>query len=210
MIINKRLFYIASILFLFSCQQQNNPVIRQQEIPQVGSPESNGAIANPPLDKSMMDVSYYPADFTVKKMGGKADKEPLARVIYSRPARGGRDIFGEIVKFGKPWRLGANEATEIEFFTDVYIQGKDISKGRYTLYCIPFEERWDLILNSSLYTWGLKIDPKADIHKFSVRTEALPFTMEYLSMQFIPMENDFALQISWDKTKVNLIINEGL
>ncbi|HTH31413.1 MAG TPA: DUF2911 domain-containing protein, partial [Lacibacter sp.] len=117
-------------------------------------------------------------------------------VIYSRPARGGRDIFGEIVKFGKPWRLGANEATEIEFFTDVYIQGKDISKGRYTLYCIPFEERWELILNSSLYTWGLKIDPKADIQKFSVRTEALPFTMEYLSMQFIPMENDFALQIS--------------
>jgi hypothetical protein len=207
MIINKRLFFIASILFLFSCKQQSNPVIRQQELPQTSSPESNGAIANPPLDKSMMDVSYYPADFTVQKMGGKAGKEPLARVIYSRPARGGRDIFGEIVKFGKPWRLGANEATEIEFFTDVYIQGKDISKGKYTLYCIPYEERWELILNSSLYTWGLKIDPKADIHKFPVRTESLPFTMEYLSMQFIPMENDFALQISWDKTKVSLPVS---
>lgn len=207
MIINKRLSYLASLLFLISCQQQSNPVIRPQEKPQPGSPESNGAIANPPLDKSMMDVSYYPADFTVQKMGGKTDKEPVARVIYSRPARGGRDIFGEIVRFGKPWRLGANEATEIEFFRDVFIQGKDISKGKYTLYCIPFEERWELILNSSLYTWGLKIDPKADIQKFSVRTESLPFTMEYLSMQFIPLENDFALQISWDKTKVNLPVS---
>lgn len=207
MIINKSFLYLASLLFLLSCRQQSNPVIRPQEKPQAGSPESNGAIANPPLDKSMMDISYYPADFTVQKMGGKAGKEPVARVIYSRPARGGRNIFGEIVKFGKPWRLGANEATEIEFFTDVYIQGKDISKGKYTLYCIPFEDRWELILNSSLYTWGLKIDPKADLYKFSVRTETLPFTMEYLSMQFIPMENDFALQISWDKIKVSLPVS---
>ncbi|MGZ5255339.1 MAG: DUF2911 domain-containing protein [Flavitalea sp.] len=205
MTIYKRLSYLASFLFFLSCQEQNNPVIRQQE--QVNAIESNGAIANPPLDKSMMDVSYYPGDFTVQKMGGKAEKEPIARIFYSRPARNGRAIFGEIVKYGKPWRLGANEATEIEFFRDVLIQGKDISKGKYTLYCIPFEERWELILNSSLYTWGLKINPSADLEKFSVRTESLPFTMEYLSMQFIPSENHFALQISWDKTKVILPIS---
>jgi len=131
MIITKRFFYLAFLLLIFSCKQQVNPVIRPQEKPQTGSPESNGAIANPPLDKSMMDVSYYPADFTVQKMGGKTGREPLARVIYSRPARGGRAIFGDIVKFGKPWRLGANEATAIESLTDGNRQVKDIYKVKY-------------------------------------------------------------------------------
>jgi hypothetical protein len=198
------------ILSVVGCKHQpaNSKVIRHQET--IQQLEQKSAIANPPLDKSSMDVSYFPPEFTVQKMGGKVTGEPVARVIYSRPAVGGRTIFGDIVKYGKPWRLGANEATEIEFFKDITIENKEIKKGRYTLYCVPFENYWELKLNSSLYTWGLKIDPQYDLYSFKVNTEKLPFKMEFLSMQFIPDGNDMELQISWDSIKVSLPIKQGI
>src|SRR3954463_6079867 len=85
------------------------------------------------LDKSPMDVSYFPANFPISKMRGQANGEPLARVLYSRPQKKGRTIFGEEVKYGEVWRLGANEATEIELFKNATVGGKKIPKGRYSL-----------------------------------------------------------------------------
>lgn len=163
--------------------------------------------ANPPVDKSAMDISYYPADFPVKKMGGLEKGLPGMRVLYSRPALDGRTMFGNIVKYGKPWRLGANEATEIEFFRNVSIMGKNIPAGRYVLYCIPFEDKWTIKLNEDLFTWGLKIDSRKDLYKFEVPVQPLGFTMEYLSMQFIPSNKGAVLRISWEKIKVELPIN---
>src|SRR5688500_12410442 len=87
--------------------------------------------AVPSLDKSPMDMSYYPASYPVLKIQDKITTQLLARVIYSRPQKTGRVIFGGLVKYGEVWRLGANEATEIEFYKNVRIGGKKISKGRY-------------------------------------------------------------------------------
>src|SRR5215203_4768715 len=70
-----------------------------------------------PVDVSPMDLSYLPADYP--KMSAK--KMPVARVMYSRPHKQGRKIFGSLLKFEEAWRLGANEATEIEFFQPVRI-----------------------------------------------------------------------------------------
>lgn len=162
--------------------------------------------ANPPVDKSSMDISYYPVDFPVRKMGGLEKGSPVMRVLYSRPALDGRKMFGNIVKFGKPWRLGANEATEIEFFRNVSILDKNIPAGRYVLYCVPLENKWTIKLSDDLYTWGLKIDPENDLYNFEVPVQPLGFTMEYLSMQFIPSSKGAALRISWEKIKVELPI----
>src|ERR1700741_4977067 len=71
------------------------------------------------LDKSPMDMSYYPQNYPNLKMNGKVNDAPIARVVYSRPQKNGRQIFGGIVKYGEVWRLGANEDTEIEFFRNV-------------------------------------------------------------------------------------------
>ena len=73
----------------------------------------------PPVDKSPVDISYYPANYPVLKIQDKITEPLAARVIYSRPKKEGRVIFGELVEYGKVWRLGANEATEIEFFKPV-------------------------------------------------------------------------------------------
>src|ERR1044072_540103 len=87
----------------------------------------------PPIDASPMDMAYYPPvyPYLVKVKGESGSL--VARVIYSRPQKKGRKIFGELEEYGKVWRLGANEATEVEFFIPVVIGGKNIPKGRYTM-----------------------------------------------------------------------------
>src|ERR1044071_8177189 len=75
----------------------------------------------PAIDKSPMDVSYYPANYPVLKIQNKATEPLVARVMYSRPQKNGREVFGELVEYGKIWRCGANEATEIELYRDVKV-----------------------------------------------------------------------------------------
>jgi len=121
----------------------------------------------PQLDKSPMDMSYYPSSpssYPILKIQNKIT-EPLAmRLIYSRPQLNGRKVFGELQKYGEVWRLGANEATEIEFFKDVSINNKKIKKGRYTLYCIPYVDKWTIIVNKETDIWGaFKYDSAKDV-----------------------------------------------
>ncbi len=97
---------------------------------------SSVAVKAPALDKSPMDMAYFPNNYPVLKIQDKISAPLIARVIYSRPQKSGRTVFGELVEFGKVWRLGANEATEIEFFRDVRIGNKKILKGKYTMYHI--------------------------------------------------------------------------
>src|ERR1700741_2369729 len=68
------------------------------------------------LDSSPMDMSYWPIYYPVLKMEGKTKAMPIARVLFGRPLKNGRAIFGTTLRYDQVWRLGANEATEIEFF----------------------------------------------------------------------------------------------
>ena len=165
--------------------------------------EPNG---NAGLDKSPMDMIFYPKDYPIRKISGDMGEGPVARIIYSRPFRAGREIFGDLVKFGSTWRLGANEATEIEFFRNVTIQGTKVNKGRYVLYCIPEEKEWTLILNGDLNTWGLKIDPSKDLYRFRVNTRPANNTIEVFTMEFSGSGNNIQLNIGWDNTMVSLPI----
>ena len=160
----------------------------------------------PGLDKSPMDMSYYPVDYPKMKMAGNV-KEPLvARVIYSRPQKNGRTIFGELIKYGSVWRLGANEATEIEFFKDVTITDKKVQKGRYVIYCIPHENNWTLVLNEDLYTWGLKIDSTKDEYKFTIPIAKTRFPYELFTMEFEKANKGMQLIMEWDSVKAGLPI----
>src|ERR1700761_1713466 len=107
-----------------------------------------------PLDNSPLDMSYYPVDYPVLKIQNKVSEPLVARVVYSRPLKRGRKLFGDLVAYGQVWRLGANEATEIEFFQDVKIDRKTVKKGRYTLYALVDADKWTLIFNKETDTWG--------------------------------------------------------
>lgn len=159
----------------------------------------------PSLDKSPMDMAYFPDKYPVLKIQDKVTGLPVVRVIYSRPQKGGRVIFGGLVKYGEVWRLGANEATEIEFFNDVKIEDKKVSKGRYTLYAIPGEKEWTIILNKDTDIWGaFKFDEKKNILQTVVPVQQTDAAVENLSMQFEKSGTGCNLNIAWDNVKVSL------
>jgi len=161
----------------------------------------------PEVDKSPMDVSYYPNNFPILKIQNKATEPLVARVFYSRPQKQGRKIFGELVEYGKVWRLGANEATEIEFYKDVKIGGKKVLKGRYTLYAIVNEDVWTMILNKDTDTWGaFKYDSKKDMLRTDVPVQKTDEVVESMSMMFEKSATGISLIIAWEQVKVTLPI----
>jgi hypothetical protein len=164
--------------------------------------------ALPAIDKSPMDISYYPNNYPVLKIQDKINEPVVARVIYSRPQKNGRAIFGDLVEYGQVWRLGANEATEIEFFRNVTLGDKKVAKGRYTLYAIPTASNWTIILNRDIDTWGaFKYDSQKDVVRVTVPVEKLNEPVEALAMVFEKTDNGCNLVIAWDNIKVRLPIN---
>jgi len=161
----------------------------------------------PEMDKSPMDVSYYPNNYPILKIQNKATEPLVARILYSRPQKQGRKIFGELVEYGKVWRLSANEATEIEFYKDVKIGGKKVLKGRYTLYAIVNENIWTMILNNDTDTWGaFKYDSKKDVLRIDVPVQKTDEVVESMSMLFDKSATGISLIIAWEQMKVSLPI----
>ncbi|SHF62107.1 Protein of unknown function [Cnuella takakiae] len=159
-----------------------------------------------PIDRSPMDMIYFPVDYPILKTSGKAVNPPLARVIYSRPHRQGRTIFGSLVPYGQPWRLGANEATEIELFAPATIQNKPVAKGRYILYCIPQPKEWTIVFNNNLYTWGLQTDSTQDAYRFTIPVAPTSKPLEDFTMVFIAAANGAELLVSWEQAEARLPI----
>lgn len=168
---------------------------------------SQSAGKAPEIDKSPLDISYYPANYPILKIQNKVSDPPLARIIYSRPQRQGRKVFGELVEYGKVWRLGANEATELELYKDAKIGGKKISKGRYTLYALVNRDEWSIILNKDTDTWGaFKYDQTKDILRTTVPVEKIEDAVDTMSMWFEKTNSGISLVIEWEQAKVTLPI----
>ncbi|MFD0989664.1 DUF2911 domain-containing protein [Mariniflexile jejuense] len=96
------------------------------------------------LDKSPLDIAYHRTD---------RNATPMIKVIYSRPQLKERTL-SELAPNGKIWRTGANEATEIKFFEDMTFGGKKVKAGTYSLFTIPNDTEWTVILSSDLDVWG--------------------------------------------------------
>ena len=172
-----------------------------------GSYAQTDSIVFPEVDKSPMDMSYCPVNFPVLKISEKVTGSPFIRVIYGRPNKNGRAIFGDLVEYGNVWRLGANEATEIEFYKDVSVDSKKIKKGRYTLYAIPGKNDWTMILNKDTDIWGaFKYDSTNDVARVTVPVTIIDNPVETLSMTFDKFNAGFNLVIAWDTVEVKLPI----
>ncbi|TAH08222.1 MAG: DUF2911 domain-containing protein [Sphingobacteriia bacterium] len=159
------------------------------------------------LDKSPMDMCYWPANYPILKMSGKARDLPVARVIYGRPAMNGRSIFGGIIKYNDLWRLGANEATELELFSAVKLGNKILAKGRYTLFCIPSETKWTIIISKDNFCWGsFTYDIKKDIVRTDIKPEKNDETVEIFTIFFEDKSNSANLVFLWDDLKASIPI----
>jgi hypothetical protein len=155
------------------------------------------------VDKSPMDMAYYPHNFAHdRKPGEKA----VIRVIYSRPQKNGREVFGKLVPYGKVWRAGANEATEIKFFQDVDLAGKRVKAGTYSLFTIPNEKEWTIILNSDLDYWGAySYNEKNDVLRVNAPVSQVNTTVENFAIQFDNKgDKQGVMRLAWDNTMVEV------
>ena len=205
----KKFILISGIaIFLMGCNQKE----KKPETNDIPGKKDTAVVTSIPatqytvLDLSPLDIIYFPSDYPLKKMSGNVTSGPLARIIYSRPQTQKRNVFGVLVKYNEPWRFGANESTEIEFFSAATIQNKTIKPGRYILYCIPQETKWTLVLNANLYSWGLKQDRQKDLMQFEILVEKNNTATEYFTIAFEGNEKNADLIILWDFVKARLPI----
>lgn len=172
---------------------------------------TNGIVAQtklPSVDKSPMDMCYFPINYPVLKIQNKAPEPLVCRIIYSRPQKSGRSVFGELVEYGKIWRLGANEATEIELYKDAKVGNNKLKKGRYTMYAIPYEDRWTIIFNKETDIWGaFQYDPKKDVLRVDAPAEKQTEAAESYTMCFEKSTNGANLVMVWDNMKATLPFN---
>ena len=144
----------------------------------------------PGLDKSPMDAAIYRAE---------RNDPPLAKVIYGRPQLKGRPL-SSLAPNEKVWRTGANESSEITFYKDATIGGKTIKAGTYTLFTIPGEKEWTIIINSNTNTWGaFSYDQSKDVARVMAPVTMADNSIEAFAVAF---DKEGTLYLGWDKVRV--------
>ncbi|MGA0559886.1 DUF2911 domain-containing protein [Larkinella sp. VNQ87] len=160
------------------------------------------------LDKSPMDMAYYPDDYAHDRKFAPAKigtDKAMIRITYSRPAKNGREIFGtKLAPYGKPWRAGANEAPEIKFYQDVTFGDKKIKAGTYALLAIPTETEWTIILSSDVDQWGAySYNEALDVARVTVPVQKSDSLIENFSIQFVKKDAKTAtMYLGWDTVLV--------
>jgi len=136
-------------------------------------------------------------------------------VSYCQPSVKGRVVFGTegedaLQPYGAYWRVGANEATEIEFGQDVVFAGANIKAGRYVLYAVPGETEWTIGLNSELKRWGVpEVDHSLDVVQVKTTAQQMPSVTEMMTISFEPEGAGIVMYIDWAKTRVPVQITSA-
>lgn len=127
------------------------------------------------------------------------------KVEYSRPFAKGRRIFGGLVPWGTVWRTGANAATTLKTNVELKLGHVVVPKGTYTLYTLPGEKAWKLIVNRQTGQWGTEYDPKMDLARIEMKVEARSDFVEAFTISFHP-DDAFrgTLRLSWEKLTLSV------
>jgi hypothetical protein len=135
-------------------------------------------------------------------------KDAYIKIVYSQPQKKGREIFGSLVPYGKVWRTGANEATEITLTKDITIGSLLLRAGTYSLFTIPEKEKWTIIINSEVGLWGsYNYNPKLDVFRFDAPVQHIDKPLYEVFTIRIDQRNNVAdLLILWDDTKISIPI----
>jgi hypothetical protein len=151
------------------------------------------------LVSSVMWAQASPAATATGKVG-----DATITITYSSPSVKGRQIWGGLVPYDKVWRAGANQATIIETDKDIKVEGKALPAGKYSLYAIPGEKKWTIIINSATGQWGIKRggetteDPAKDVLRVDVKPEKAPAMTESLTYTV----DSKGINLIWENVKV--------
>lgn len=163
------------------------------------------------LDKSPMDAAHYPRRAAFKNYLSDDDPDLRQRikVLYSRPNKNDRDVFGSLEPFGQDWRLGANEATEVTFYQAVEIGNTTIPAGTYTMFAQIYPEQWIIKISTERFIGGsANRDVSKDVVAVPVKTMTTGNAREGFTIGFQKVnENKVKMVFEWDKTRAALPIN---
>ena len=138
------------------------------------------------LDVSPMDASTFPDNWR--------ESNKVVKVVYGRPQLKGRDL-AKLAPAGKVWRTGANEAAEITFFKDVNFGGTPVKSGTYTMYTIPGETNWTVVLSSQLNVWGVYFHKdENDVAKVTIPVKK---SDEIIDIFSIVIDKDMTIHMGW-------------
>jgi hypothetical protein len=136
-----------------------------------------------------------PAAASVTVAGGTID------VKYNSPRMRGRKIMGGLVPYGQVWRTGANPATTL--ITSVPLKFGDllVPAGTHTIYTLPSEGTWQLILNNQSGQWGTEYHQEQDLGRVPMKSKPLSQPQENMSITFENTSpNSIEMHVRWEKT----------
>jgi hypothetical protein len=158
-----------------------------------------GTAQQPPQDKSKRPSPHDSTEVTLK--GKKITIE------YGRPYLKARKVGQELAPYGKVWRTGADEATALNTEIDLNIGGAKVPAGKYTLYTLPSEGTWKLIINKQTGQWGTQYDESQDLARVDMKKTALPQSVEQFTISFDKKNEGAAnLNLDWENTRVSVEI----
>ncbi len=180
---HRLIFSALAALFLL-------PVAQAQDTVEVVPPPRSGSLERSPLAlaATWIDDTYV-------------------KIVYGSPRKRGREIFGALVPYGEVWRTGANEATEITTTGDLNFGEHRLPAGTYSLFTIPYPDRWTIIVNRALGQWGAyEYNADLDLFRFDVPVRQTDKLYEGFTITFEQEGDSTFLHLRWDRTEVRIPI----
>jgi hypothetical protein len=143
-----------------------------------------------------------PATASLDLGGGKS-----ITIDYSSPRLKGRKVGKDLAPYGEVWRTGANEATTFVTTADVTVGGTPVPAGNYTLFTIPNQDKWVLIISKKTGEWGTNYPgPSNDLARIDMKVSTLPSPVENFTISFAKSSNGGTLNLEWESTRASVPI----
>ncbi len=163
------------------------------------------------------DVAALAADFARRDQQGQAIGQLSPRdsinatiggakvsVAYGRPSKRGRQIVGGVIPWDQVWRTGANVTTHLRTDRTLVVGGATLAPGAYSLFTLPSQSGWKLIINRQIGRSGTVYDPTQDMARVDMLRESTPAPVEQFTIRLEPQGNGGVLRMAWDDTQLSV------
>lgn len=210
-----RLMGTALLMSLFAAcaGEEEVPVVETEMQEPMGEMAMTPAAAvqcAPMVERMAIADRPSPYDSATVAIGGEQ-----AKVCYNRPSMRGREIFGGLVPYDTLWRTGANEPTTLHIPFAATIAGMRVEPGSYSLYTVPGEDQWTVIVNRSTTQWGIESAYSPDVRgqevgRAQVPAETMTETVEQFTIEGESTgANSGDLVLEWENTRVRIPIQRA-
>lgn len=166
----------------------------------------------PSVDVAAIATAWAARDAQGQAMGTLSPRDTARATVgaanllvdYGRPHKRGREVFGNVVPWGQVWRTGANAATQLRTDRDLVVAGLSVPAGTYTLWTLPTQAGWQLIVNSQAGQWGTAYDSLRDLGRVPLTVGTLAEPVEVLTISVDAQGQGGVLSFTWDRTRATI------